>query len=74
LLPPFLARVRSRLGVSAATDSLLDQRLARILATRVAQVRWGPDARDEFLLRNDRTVRVAVEQFPRLAQLLSPKP
>ena len=74
LLPPFLARVRSRLGVSAVTDSLLDQRLARILATRVAEVRWGPDAREEFLLRNDRTVRVAVEQFPRLSELLQPKP
>ena len=74
LLPPFLSRVRARLGVSAVTDSLLDQRLARILATRVAEVRWGPDAREEFLLRNDRTVRVALEQFPRLSELLQPKP
>jgi len=73
LLPPFLARVRSRLGVAAVTDSLLDQRLARILATRVAEVRWGPDAREEFLLRNDRTVRVALEQFPRLPELLQGK-
>jgi hypothetical protein len=74
LLPPFLARVRSRLGVTALTDSLLDQRLARILATRVAEVRWGPDAREEFLLRNDRTVRIALEQFPRLRELLQAKP
>jgi carboxyl-terminal processing protease len=73
LLPPFLSRVRSRLGVSAVTDSLLDRRLARILATRVAEVRWGPDAREEFLLRNDRTVRVALDQFPRLSELLQPK-
>ncbi|HET9384330.1 MAG TPA: S41 family peptidase [Gemmatimonadales bacterium] len=74
LLPPFLARVRSRMGVAAVTDSLLEQRLARILATRVAEVRWGADARDEFLLRNDRTVRVALEQFPRLRELLQSKP
>ena len=73
LLPPFLARVRSRLGVAALTDSLLDQRLARILATRVAEVRWGPDAREEFVLRNDRTIRVALEQFPHLPELLQPK-
>jgi carboxyl-terminal processing protease len=73
LLPPFLSRVRSRLGVAAVTDSLLDRRLARILATRVAEVRWGPDAREEFLLRNDRTIRVALEQFPRLSELLQPK-
>jgi carboxyl-terminal processing protease len=74
LVPPFLARVRARLGVAAVTDSLLEQRLARILATRVAEVRWGPDARDEFLLRNDHTVRVALEQFPRLRELLQAKP
>lgn len=73
LLPPFLSRVRARLGVAAVTDSLLDQRLARILATRVAEVRWGPDARDEFLLRNDRAIRVAIEHFPRLRELLQAK-
>lgn len=72
LLPPFLSRVRTRLGVAAMTDSLLEQRLARILAARSAEVRWGPDARDEFLLRNDRTIRVATEQFPRLRELLAP--
>jgi hypothetical protein len=74
LLPPFLSRVRARLGVVAATDSLLDQRLARILAARAAEVRWGPDAREEFLIRNDRTIRVAMEQFSHLYELLaSPK-
>ena len=71
LLPPFLVRVRSRLGLAAVTDSLLDQRLARILAARAAEVRWGPDAREEFVLRNDRSVRVATEQFPRLRELLA---
>ncbi len=74
LLPPFLARVRSRLDVPAATDSLLDRRLARILAARTAEVRWGPDAREEFLIRNDRTIRVALDQFPHLAELLGPPP
>jgi len=63
--------VRTRLGVSAATDSLLDKRLARILAARAAEVRWGPEAREEFVLRNDRTVHVAIEQFPRLRELLA---
>ncbi len=72
LLPPFLARVRSRLGVSAQTDSLLDRRLARILAARVSEVRWGPGTREEFIVRNDGTIRVALEQFPRLQALLGP--
>ena len=74
MILPFLTRDRARLGVAAATESLLDRRLARILAARAAEVRWGPDAREEFLLRNDRTIRVAVEQFARLRELLGPPP
>jgi len=74
LVPPFLARVRSRLGVAAVTDSLVDRRLARILAARVAEVRWGTDAREEFLLRNDGTIRAASERFPRLRELLATAP
>jgi hypothetical protein len=34
-------------------------------------VRCGPDARAEFIVPNDRTIRVAVEQFPRLRELLA---
>lgn len=74
LLPPFLARVRSRFGVTAVADSVLERRLARILAARTAEVRWGPDAREEFLVRNDGTIRAASERFPRLRQLLAPVP
>jgi len=72
LVPPFLARVRGRLGVTAATDNLLERRLAATLALRVAEVRWGPDAREEFLLRNDGTIRVAIDQFAHLPELLAP--
>lgn len=74
LVPAFLARVRSRLGVAAVTDSLLEQRLAKILAARAAEVRWGPDAREEFIVRNDATIRAAFDQFPRLRALLAPAP
>jgi carboxyl-terminal processing protease len=74
LVPPFLARVRSRLGVAAATDSLLEQRLARILAARAAEVRWGLEAREAFVVRNDLTMRVALDQFSRLKALLAPAP
>jgi len=72
LVPPFLARVRSRLGVTAATDNLLERRLAATLALRVAEVRWGPDAREEFLVRNDGTIRLATGQFAHLRELLAP--
>ncbi len=74
LVPPFLARVRARLDVAALTDSLLERRLARILAARATEVRWGADAREEFLLRNDRTIRAASERFPHLRELLAPAP
>ncbi|MGH9259895.1 MAG: hypothetical protein ACRD08_08370, partial [Acidimicrobiales bacterium] len=74
LVPPFLARVRTRLGVAAPADSALEARLGRILAARAAEVRWGPDAREEFVVRNDAAIRAAVSRFPDLPALLAPRP
>jgi carboxyl-terminal processing protease len=71
LVAPFLEKVRTRFHVAAQPDSALAARIARNLAVRVAEVRWGPDARDEFLVRNDPDIRAAVAYFPRLPQLLS---
>ena len=71
LVPLFLSRVRSRLHVGAQTDSALDQRLARILAARVAEVRWGPDAYDELVARSSPDVQSAIGYFPRLQELLA---
>lgn len=67
LLAPFLARVRARLRVAAHTDSALDARLAFALAARVAEVRWGPDAFQEFVFRPT----VAMSYFARLPELLA---
>jgi hypothetical protein len=71
LVNPFLERVRSRFHVAARPDSLVAARIGRNLALRVAEVRWGPDARDEFLVRNDPDVRAAADYFRRLPELLS---
>jgi carboxyl-terminal processing protease len=71
LVPPFLARVRARLRVAAQTDTALDARFARILASRVAEVRWGEDARDEFVVRASPDVQAAQAVFPRLTELLA---
>lgn len=68
LLGPFLARVRSRLHIAARTDSALDGRLAFMLAARVAEVRWGEDAREEFVFRS----QAALAYFARLPELLAP--
>lgn len=71
LLPRFLSRVRTRLQVPAQTDSALDVRISRILAARVAEVRWGPDAYDELVVRSSPDVEAAIGYFPRLRQLLA---
>jgi carboxyl-terminal processing protease len=71
LLPLFLSRVRTRLRVPAQTDSALDVRLSRFLAARVAEVRWGLDASDEFLARSSPDVQAAIGYFPRLHELLA---
>ena len=70
MLAPFLARVRVRLRIAAQPDSALAARLAFILAARVTEVRWGPDAKEEFLARPD----VALSYFSRLPELLAPRP
>lgn len=72
LVQPFLARVRQRLSVRAEPDSALAARLGRILASRVAEVRWGTDALEEFRLRNDPDIAAALTLFPRLPALLRP--
>ena len=71
LVAPFLDRVRHRLGVAAQTDAALEARLARILGARAADVRWGRDALDEFVVQNSSDVRAAVATFPRLKTLLA---
>jgi carboxyl-terminal processing protease len=71
VLDPFLGRVRERLGVPAVVDSAQGTRLALRLAARVAEVRWGPEARDELLLRHDPVIALAVQQFGRLGALLA---
>src|SRR5439155_23934607 len=65
-LPIFLGRVRARLHVAAQADTALENRIGRILALRAAEVRWGPEARDEFLVRNSADVRTAIGYFAQL--------
>jgi carboxyl-terminal processing protease len=71
LVEPFLARVRARLAVSAEADSGQAERLSRRLAARVADVRWGPEARDDLGVRHDPVVALGRAQFARLAELLA---
>lgn len=70
LVDPFLARVRNRLRVAAQPDSSQALRIGRIMAARVVEVRWGPEALDEFLVQTDAGVASAQEHFPRVLEIL----
>jgi hypothetical protein len=50
-------------------DSLLAAGLGRILARPEAGVRCGPDAGDEFLVRNDPDIQAAMGYWDRLGSL-----
>jgi carboxyl-terminal processing protease len=74
LLPAFLDRARTRLGVEARPDSALEALILRHLAQRAAMVRWGVEAGHRFAVAHDPDVRAAVDHLPRLSTLLSPGP
>lgn len=71
LVEPMLARVHTRLRVVASPDSATAARLGRILAFRAAEVRWGPDAAEEFVTRNDPDIQAAMGYWETLPRLLA---
>lgn len=72
LLPSYLTRVRNGLGLVAQPAPTVADRIARRLAARAAAVRWGADAEQALLLRNDPDLKAALTAFPRLSALLAP--
>lgn len=70
LLPPLLARVRSRLGVPAQPDVLTRASMARKLASEAATVRWGEEVGREVSIRNDPDVVAAMGLFGRVNEIL----
>jgi len=60
LLPSLLDRVRKQFGVAPRLDAEPAARIARFLAARVAEVRWGKEARQDLLLATDPDVAAAV--------------
>jgi carboxyl-terminal processing protease len=67
LLQPLLAKVQARLDVRAAPDSAQAASMALLLAARAAEVRWGTDFAQDFLLHNDPEVQAAVAWLHRAA-------
>ncbi len=71
LVQPFLTRVRARFHIAAQPDSSTAERIARNLARRVAEVRWGTDALEQFFVHNDPDIRAARGYFQQLPELLA---
>jgi hypothetical protein len=70
LVTPFMARVRSGLGVQVLPGPALRARIGRFLASQTAAERWGPEAGEEFFVAHDADIRAALNEFPRLSTLL----
>jgi hypothetical protein len=73
LAPGLLRRIRDRLQVRAAVDSLAQWRLGYEVGRRVVEERWGLDARYDLDLHHDGDVGTALRAFPRLGDLLKGK-
>jgi carboxyl-terminal processing protease len=71
LVVPFLERVKGRISAAtSAPDSATRWFIGLILAGRAAEVRWGQEGIEEFVVRNDPDIQAAVTYFPRLGELL----
>ena len=73
LMPGLLTRIRERLHVQASVDSLTQWQLGYEVGRRVVENRWGIAARYDLDLHHDRDVRMAIQAFPRLGDLLKGK-
>jgi carboxyl-terminal processing protease len=73
LVAPFVARVRSGLGIQVAPGPAVRARIGRILASQTAAQRWGAEAGEDFLIASDADIRAAVNEFPQLPSLLQGK-
>jgi carboxyl-terminal processing protease len=70
LLPPLLARVRSRLAVPAVINAQTSASMTRKLASEAATVRWGENAGRDVSIKNDPDVIAAMGLFGRVAEIL----
>jgi len=72
LMPPLLDRVHRRLGLEVHADSTLRPWIARRLAARTAEVRWGKAAAVELRLRSDPDIVAALDALARRMTILRP--
>lgn len=70
LMLPMLQRARARLNVTSEPDGPQRNRMARILAWRATDVRWGPEAAEQFLVQHDGTLAVAMGKWDEVTRQL----
>lgn len=73
LLQPLTTQVRARLDVHSTPDAASRWRMARALAARAAEVRWGTEGGRQFLLRSDPDVAAALDALDRYTEILAPQ-
>lgn len=73
LLEPLISRVRARLDVHSTPDAASSWRMARSLAARAAEVRWGTEGGRQFLLRSDPDIAAALDALDRYTEILAPR-
>lgn len=71
LADALLERVRTSLGIRADVEPAVRDWMGRMLAARVAAVRWGTDAEASIRVATDPDVREALAVFPRWLEILS---
>lgn len=70
MVKPMLERAHSRLKVTGDPDAPQQARMGRILAWRATEVRWGPEAAEQFLIQHDGTLATAMTKWTELPKLL----
>lgn len=63
LAQPFYARIRESLQIEPHPDSAVTARIARMMAYRATEIRWGTDKAHQLGLANDEEIRAAVGAF-----------
>jgi hypothetical protein len=70
LMQPMMERARARLKVTTEPEETQLARMARILAWRATDVRWGPEAAEQFLVQHDGTLAIAMGKWDEVARHL----
>lgn len=70
MVQPMLKRAHERLKITGDPDATQQARMGRILAWRATEVRYGPEAAEQFLIQHDGILAAAMTKWADLPKLL----